>query len=110
MAFFDCLHDTGDPAGAAAHVRKTPKPDGTWLIEEPFAHNELENILNPVGRICYCGSTVVCTLASKAQKVGLALGAQAGKKRLREVVIRGGFTRFRRASETPFNLVFEAQP
>jgi len=110
VAFFDCLHDMGDPAGAAAHVRKTLKPDGTWLIVEPFAHDELENNLNPVGRICYCASTMVCTPASKAQEVGLALGAQAGEKRLREVVMRGGFTRFRRASETPFNLVFEARP
>jgi SAM-dependent methyltransferase len=110
VAFFDCLHDMGDPVGAAAHVRKTLKPDGTWLIVEPFAHDELEKNLNPVGRVYYCASTMICTPASKAQEVGLALGAQAGEKRLREVVAAGGFSRFRRATETPFNLVFEARP
>jgi hypothetical protein len=109
VAFFDCLHDMGDPAGAAAHVRTTLHPDGTWLIVEPFAHDDLENNLNPVGRLCYCASTMLCTPASKAQEVGLALGAQAGEKRLRDVVTKGGFTRFRRAAETPFNLVFEAK-
>lgn len=110
VAFFDCLHDMGDPAGAAAHVRSTLKPDGTWLIVEPFANDELEKNLNPVGRVFYCASTMVCTPASKSQEVGLALGAQAGEKRIREVVTQGGFTRFRRATETPFNLVFEAKP
>jgi ubiquinone/menaquinone biosynthesis C-methylase UbiE len=110
VAFFDCLHDMGDPAGAAAHVRSTLKPDGTWLIVEPFANDELEKNLNPVGRVFYCASTMVCTPASKSQEVGLALGAQAGEKRIREVVTQGGFTRFRRATETPFNLVFEARP
>jgi ubiquinone/menaquinone biosynthesis C-methylase UbiE len=110
VAFFDCLHDMGDPAGAAVHVRGTLKPDGSWLIVEPFANDELEKNLNPVGRLFYCASTMVCTPASKAQEVGLALGAQAGEKRIREVVTQGGFTRFRRATETPFNLVFEAKP
>jgi hypothetical protein len=110
VAMFDCLHDMGDPAGAAAHVRESLKSDGTWLIVEPFAHDELENNLNPAGRVFYCASTMVCTPASKAQEVGLALGAQAGQKRIREVVTAGGFTRFRRAAETPFNLVFEARP
>jgi SAM-dependent methyltransferase len=110
VAFFDCLHDMGDPQGASAHVRTTLKPDGTWLIVEPFAHDLLENNLNPIGRLCYCASTMLCTPASKAQEVGLALGAQAGEKRLREVVTGGGFTRFRRATETPFNMVFEARP
>jgi SAM-dependent methyltransferase len=110
VAFFDCLHDMGDPRGASAHVRTTLKPDGTWLIVEPFAHDLLENNLNPIGRLCYCASTMLCTPASKAQEVGLALGAQAGEKRLREVVTGGGFTRFRRAIETPFNMVFEARP
>ena len=110
IAFFDCLHDMGDPAGAAAHVRRALKPDGTWLIVEPFANDDLENNLNPIGRLAYCASTMVCTPASKAQEVGLALGAQAGEKRLREVVTNGGFTRFRRAAETPFNLVLEAKP
>ena len=79
------------------------------MIVEPFAHDELEENLNPVGRLCYCASTMVCTPASKAQEVGLALGAQAGEKRIREVVIQGGFSRFRRVAETPFNLVFEAR-
>jgi 2-polyprenyl-3-methyl-5-hydroxy-6-metoxy-1,4-benzoquinol methylase len=110
VAFFDCLHDMGDPAGAAAHVRKSLKPDGTWMIVEPFAHDHTEQNLNPVGRVFYSASTLICTLASQAQEVGLALGAQAGEKRLREVVTTGGFTRFRRAAETPFNLVFEARP
>jgi 2-polyprenyl-3-methyl-5-hydroxy-6-metoxy-1,4-benzoquinol methylase len=110
VAFFDCLHDMGDPRGASAHVRSTLKPDGTWLLVEPFAHDHLENNLNPIGRLCYCASTMLCTPASKAQEVGLALGAQAGEKRLREVVTGGGFTRFRRAAETPFNMVFEARP
>ena len=80
------------------------------MIVEPFANDELEKNLNPVGRVYYCASTMVCTPASKAQDVGLALGAQAGEKRIREVVMQGGFTRFRRATETPFNLVFEARP
>lgn len=110
VTFFDCLHDMGDPAGAAAHVRTTLKPDGTWMIVEPFANDELETNLNPVGRVYYCASTMICTPASKAQEVGLALGAQAGEKRLRDVVMQGGFTRFRRAAETHFNLVFEARP
>ena len=110
VAFFDCLHDMGDPTGASAHVRKTLKPDGTWLIVEPFANDELEKNLNPIGRVFYCASTMVCTPASKAQEVGMALGAQAGEKRLREVVTGGGFSQFRRATETPFNLVFEARP
>lgn len=110
VAFFDCLHDMGDPAGAAAHVRSTLAADGTWMIVEPFAHDAVEANLNPVGRIMYSASTMICTPASKAQEVGLALGAQAGEKRIREVVSAGGFSRFRRATETPFNLVFEARP
>jgi 2-polyprenyl-3-methyl-5-hydroxy-6-metoxy-1,4-benzoquinol methylase len=110
VAFFDCLHDMGDPAGAAAHVRKTLAPNGTWMIVEPFAHDRLEDNLNPVGRIFYSASTMVCTPASRAQEVGLALGAQAGEARMREVVTTGGFTHFHRAAETPFNLVFEARP
>lgn len=107
---FDCLHDLGDPVGAAAHVLRSLKPDGIWMIVEPFAHDSIEANLNPVGRIFYSASTMICTPASKAQEVGLALGAQAGERRLREVVTSGGFTRFRRATETPFNLVFEARP
>ncbi len=110
VTFFDCLHDMGDPAGAASHVRKSLKDDGTWMIVEPFAHDRLADNLNPVGRVYYAASTMICTPASMSQEVGLALGAQAGELRLREVVMSGGFTRFRRATETPFNLVLEARP
>jgi SAM-dependent methyltransferase len=110
VAFFDCLHDMGDPVGASARVRKSLKPDGTWMIVEPFANDKLEDNLNPVGRIFYSVSTVVCTPASLSQEVGLGLGAQAGEARLRDVVTKGGFTRFRRATETPFNLILEARP
>ena len=109
VAFFDCLHDLGDPQGAASHVLSTLAPDGTWMIVEPFAHDSVEQNMNPVGRIFYSASTMICTPASKSQEVGLALGAQAGEKRLREVVTAGGFRRFRRATETPFNLVLEAR-
>jgi len=110
VAFFDCLHDMGDPAGASAHVLTTLNPDGTWMIVEPFAHDRLEDNLNPLGRSFYAASTMVCTPASRAQEVGLALGTQAGEKRIREVVMAGGFSRFRRVAETPFNMVFEARP
>ncbi len=110
VAIFDALHDMGDPVGAAAHVRETLGPDGTWLIVEPFANDRVEDNLNPVGRIYYSASTMVCTPNSLSQEVGLALGAQAGEARLRDVVLSGGFSRFRRAAETPFNLVFEAKP
>jgi 2-polyprenyl-3-methyl-5-hydroxy-6-metoxy-1,4-benzoquinol methylase len=110
VCFFDCLHDMGDPAGAARHVLSTLKPDGTWMIVEPFAEDAAEQNHNPIGRMFYSASTMICTPASKAQEVGLALGAQAGEARIREVVTAGGFTRFRRATETPFNLVFEARP
>jgi SAM-dependent methyltransferase len=110
VAMFDCLHDMGDPAGAARHVHHALAPDGTWLIVEPFAHDDLADNLNPVGRIYYSASTMICTPASRDQEVGLALGAQAGEARLREVIQQGGFSRFRRATETPFNLVLEARP
>ncbi len=110
VAFFDCLHDMGDPVGAAAHVRESLAPDGTWMIVEPFAGDTVEDNLNPVGRIYYSASTLLCTPASKSQEVGLALGAQAGEARLREVVKGGGFGQFRRAAETPFNIVYEAKP
>jgi 2-polyprenyl-3-methyl-5-hydroxy-6-metoxy-1,4-benzoquinol methylase len=110
VTFFDCLHDMGDPAGASAHVRSTLKKDGTWMIVEPNAGDTLEDNLNPIGRAFYGASTLLCTPASLDQEVGLALGAQAGEKRLREVVTSGGFTRFRRATQTPFNLIFEARP
>jgi SAM-dependent methyltransferase len=110
VAFFDSLHDMGDPAGAAAHVLSTLAPDGTWLLVEPFANDRIEDNLNPVGRVFYGASTAICTPASQSQEVGLALGAQAGEARLREVVTGAGFTRFRRATQTPFNLVLEARP
>jgi SAM-dependent methyltransferase len=110
VAFFDCLHDMGDPVGAARHVLSTLKPDGTWMIVEPFANDRPEENHNPIGRIYYSASTMICTPASLAQEVGAALGAQAGEGRIREMVTAGGFTRFRRAAQTPFNLVFEARP
>lgn len=110
IAFFDSLHDMGDPVGAASHVRETLAPDGVWMIAEPYANDRVEENLNPVGRLFYSVSTLICTPASLSQEVGLALGAQAGEARIREVVTQGGFTRFRRAAETPFDLVYEARP
>jgi 2-polyprenyl-3-methyl-5-hydroxy-6-metoxy-1,4-benzoquinol methylase len=110
VTMFDCLHDMGDPVGAARHVRSTLAPDGTWMIVEPNAGDRLEDNFNPVGRAYYGFSTLLCTPASLSQEVGLALGAQAGEARIRDVVLSGGFERFRRAAETPFNLVFEARP
>jgi SAM-dependent methyltransferase len=110
VCFFDCLHDMGDPVGALRHTRSTLADDGTCLLIEPFAKDRLEDNLNPVGRVYYAASTMVCTPASLDQEVGLALGAQAGEARLREVAQQGGFTRFRRAAETPFNLILEARP
>jgi SAM-dependent methyltransferase len=110
VAMFDCLHDMGDPIGAATHVRKSLASDGTWMIVEPFAKDKLEDNLNPVGRVYYAFSTLLCTPCSRSQEVGLCLGAQAGEKRLRDVVTAGGFSRFRCATQTPFNLVFEARP
>lgn len=109
VAFFDCLHDMGDPVGACKHVVKALKPDGTCLMVEPFANDTLAENMNPIGRAFYSFSTVLCTPSSLSQEVGLALGAQAGEKRLRDVAIQGGFKRFRRATETPFNLILEAQ-
>ena len=110
VTMFDCLHDMGDPVGAARHVHGTLSPDGTWMIVEPRAGDRVEDNLNPVGRAFYSFSTLLCTPASLSQEVGLALGAQAGEARIRDVVQAGGFTRFRRVAETPFNLVFEARP
>jgi len=107
---FDCLHDMGDPVAAARHVRRALEPDGTWMIVEPFAGDRLEDNLNPVGRIFYSVSTLVCVPASLAQDGRAALGAQAGEALVRAVASEGGFSRFRRAAETPFNLVFEARP
>jgi 2-polyprenyl-3-methyl-5-hydroxy-6-metoxy-1,4-benzoquinol methylase len=110
VTFFDCLHDMGDPTGAARHVRETLKPDGTWMIVEPMAQDRLEENLNPVGRIYYGASTMICVPTSLAQEVATALGAQAGEARLSEAVIGGGFTHVRRATETPFNMILEARP
>ena len=110
VAVFDCLHDMGDPVGASRHVLDSLKPEGTWMIVEPYAHDELEKNLNPVGRIFYSASTLICTPASRSQEVAMCLGAQAGEGRMRKVVTEGGFSRFRRATETPFNLIYEARP
>lgn len=110
VTFFDCLHDMGDPVGACHHVKQSLKPDGTCMIVEPFAHDTLEENINPVGRAYYSFSTLLCTPSSKSQDVGLALGAQAGEKRLRKVAREGGFKSFRRAAETPFNMILEARP
>ena len=109
VTVFDCLHDMGDPVGAAAHVRHSLVADGTWMIVEPFANDALEDNLNPVGRVFYSASTHICTPASRSQEVGLCLGAQAGEGAIRKVVAKGGFGRFRRAAQTPFNLVYEAR-
>ncbi|MBS1799680.1 MAG: methyltransferase domain-containing protein [Acidobacteria bacterium] len=109
VTFFDCLHDMGDPVGAAKHVLSTLAPGGSWMIVEPFANDKVEDNLNPVGRIFYSASTMLCTPASRSQEVGLALGAQAGEARMREIIMQAGFKSFRRAAETPFNLVFEAR-
>jgi SAM-dependent methyltransferase len=109
VCFFDCLHDMGDPVGAMKHVRETMAADGTCMLVEPFAGDRLEDNLNPIGRIYYSASTMICTPASLDQEVGMALGAQAGQARLREVARQGGLTRFRRATETPVNLILEAR-
>jgi SAM-dependent methyltransferase len=109
VAFFDCLHDMGDPVGAGKHVKETMAKDGVWMIVEPFAHDNLKDNLNPVGRVYYAASTFICTPASLSQEVALGLGAQAGERRLRRVADEAGFTHFRRATETPFNMIFEAR-
>jgi hypothetical protein len=109
VTFFDCLHDMGDPVGAARHVLSTLAAEGSWMIVEPFANDRVEDNMNPIGRVFYSASTLLCTPASLSQEVGLALGAQAGEKRMKDVVVSGGFTRFRRATETPFNLIYEAR-
>ena len=106
---FDCLHDMGDPAGAAAHIRKALKPGGSWMIVEPAAGDRLEDNLNPVGRIYYSASTMICVPTSLAQETGLALGAQAGEARIAAVVRSGGFNHVRRVAETPLNMVLEAR-
>jgi SAM-dependent methyltransferase len=109
VTFFDCLHDMGDPVGAARHVRKSLAPGGVWMLVEPFANDRLEDNLNPVGRLYYSASTLLCTPASLSQEVGLALGAQAGEKRLREVLTEAGFTSVRRVAETPANMILEVR-
>jgi ubiquinone/menaquinone biosynthesis C-methylase UbiE len=109
VAVFDCLHDMGDPVGASAHVRRSLAKDGTWMIVEPFANDELKDNLNPVGRVYYSFSTLLCTPCSRSQETALCLGAQSGEKRIRDVVTQAGFTHFRRAAETPFNIVYEAR-
>ena len=100
----------GDPVGTAAHIRRALKPDGTWMVVEPMAGDRLEDNLNPVGRLYYAGSTMICVPTSLAQEVGAALGAQAGEAKLRAVMTDGGFSRVRRATETPFNMILEARP
>ncbi len=110
VTMFDCLHDMGDPVGAARHVRERIAADGTWMIVEPMAGDSVQDNLNPVGRAYYGFSTLLCTPSSLAQDVGLALGTQAGPERIRDVVTAGGFTQFRRAAETPFNQVLEVRP
>ena len=110
VAVFDCLHDMGDPVGAAAHVRAALNDDGSWMIVEPFANDDLQDNLNPVGRVYYSFSTLLCTPCSRSQEVGMCLGAQAGEKQVQKVVTSAGFSRFRRATQTPFNLVYEARP
>src|SRR6185503_13154727 len=110
VCFFDCLHDMGDPAGACAHVRDRLAPGGTLMLIEPFAHDDLAGNLNPVGAAYYGFSTLLCTPSSLAQDVGTALGAQAGEKRLRNIVTAAGFRSLRRVAETPFNIVLEARP
>jgi SAM-dependent methyltransferase len=110
VCFFDCLHDMGDPVGAMKHVREALSADGTVMLVEPLATDSLAGNLNPVGRLFYAASTMFCTPNSLDQEVALGLGAQAGEARLREVAEEAGFSRFRRATETPFNLIFEARP
>ncbi len=107
---FDCLHDMGDPAAAAHHIRQALDTDGAWLIVEPFAGDTVADNLNPIGRIYYSLSTYLCVPNARSQAGGYALGAQAGEAAIRDVVTGAGFSRFRRAAETPFNLVFEARP
>ena len=109
VTFFDCLHDMGDPVGAAKHVRETLVPNGSWMIVEPMAGDRIEDNLNPIGRIFYAASTMICTPAALSQEVGLALGAQAGEAKLKEVIAAGGFSSVRRAAATPFNMVLEAK-
>jgi SAM-dependent methyltransferase len=110
ITFFDCFHDMGNPAGAAKHVLQTlKKKNGTWMLVEPFANDKLEDNLNPIGRTFYSGSTLICIPASLNEN-GPALGAQAGEEKIKEVVMSAGFSKFRRATQTPFNIIYEARP
>ena len=110
VATFDCLHDMGDPVGAARHIRQALDADGTWLIVEPLAGDTLAENLNPVSRVYYSFSTFICVPAARSQPGGYTLGAQAGEAAIREVAAQAGFGRFRRAAQTPFNAVYEARP
>jgi ubiquinone/menaquinone biosynthesis C-methylase UbiE len=110
VATFDCLHDMGDPVGAARHIRQALDADGTWLIVEPLAADTPAGNLNPVGRVYYSFSTFLCVPNARSQPGGYTLGAQAGEPAIRQVAEQAGFTRFRRATQTPFNVVFEARP
>ncbi|WP_347905631.1 class I SAM-dependent methyltransferase [Pseudomonas purpurea] len=109
ICYFDCLHDMGDPVGAARHAYQSLKPDGTVLLVEPYANDQLDDNITPLGRLFYAASTFICTPNSLSQEVGLGLGAQAGEKRLHDVFTEAGFTHFRRATQTPFNLILEAR-
>ena len=110
VTFFDCLHDMGDPLGAARHVRQTLKPDGSWMVVEPAAADRLEDNINPVSRLYYAASTMICVPTSLDQPVGAALGAQAGLEKLSSTINQAGFRQVRKATETPFNIVIEARP
>jgi SAM-dependent methyltransferase len=110
VAFFDCLHDMGDPVAAMSHAREILKPEGTCMLVEPFAHDSLAENLNPLGRVYYSFSTAICTPSALSQEGGVSLGAQAGEARLKKVAMEAGFSHFRRATETPFNLILEARP
>jgi SAM-dependent methyltransferase len=110
ITFFDCLHDMGDPQGCAKHMRQIIKQDGTWMIVEPIAGDRAQDNMNPVGRLYYNASTMVCVPTSLDQEVGEGLGAQAGQAKLSDVIRKGGFSRVRRATEGPFNMVLEARP
>jgi hypothetical protein len=110
ICFFDCLHDMGDPVSAAAYAKEALSETGTVMLVEPIAGDNVEDNFNPVGRLYYAGSTFLCTPSSLAQEVGLGLGAQAGEARLGQVMSEAGYSHFRRATETPMNLVLEARP
>jgi ubiquinone/menaquinone biosynthesis C-methylase UbiE len=110
ITVFDCLHDMGDPRGCASHMHKMLKPDGTWMIVEPIAKDQPEENMNPVGRLYYNASTMICVPTSLDQEVGAGLGAQAGPTKITEVVLAGGFSSVKCATQGPFNMVFEAKP